>query len=177
MANTPANAGSSGEQAPPSAAAPLRHAAALPPDTMPPRAPARSAPMPRPDVRPAPTARPARPAPAPRARAGAGHRAARSKDPAPATSTSPAEPNALAWVLYLIVLAGVAAGLFIACQGSQSAGRGTGVVGCSLLAAGLARLVLPPRYAGLLSSRRKASDVLAFAALGAGVLTVALMLP
>jgi hypothetical protein len=50
-------------------------------------------------------------------------------------------------------------------------------VGCSLLVAGLARLVLPPRYAGLLSSRRKAPDVLTFAVLGAGVLAVALLLP
>jgi len=177
MANTPANAGSSGEQAPLSAATPRRHAAALPLDTAPPRAPARAAPAAR---DPAP-----RPAPAARVRPRAGHRAARSKptatatstSTAPSTSTSTAEPNALAWVLYLVVLAGVAAGLFIACQGSRSAARGTAVVGCSLLAAGLARLVLPPRYAGPLASRRKASDVLAFAALGAGVLAVALMLP
>jgi len=85
--------------------------------------------------------------------------------------------SALAWVPYLIVLAGVAAGMFIAWRGSQYAGRGTGLVGCSLLAAGLARLILPPRYAGLLSTRRKASDVLAFTVFGAGVLAVALMLP
>jgi hypothetical protein len=37
--------------------------------------------------------------------------------------------------------------------------------------------VLPPRLAGLLSSRRKASDVVAFASFGAAVLAVALMLP
>jgi hypothetical protein len=46
-----------------------------------------------------------------------------------------------------------------------------------MLAAGLARLILPPRYAGLLSTRRKASDVLAFAVFGAAVLAVALILP
>jgi hypothetical protein len=50
-------------------------------------------------------------------------------------------------------------------------------VGGSLLVAALVRLVLPPRYAGPLISRRKTSDVLAFAAFGAGVLGVALMLP
>jgi hypothetical protein len=50
-------------------------------------------------------------------------------------------------------------------------------VGCSLLAAGLARLVLPPRAAGLLTSRGKTSDVLAFAVFGAAVLAVALSLP
>ena len=75
------------------------------------------------------------------------------------------------------MLAGAAAGMFVAWQGSKYAGRGAALVGCSLLAAALARLVLPARYAGLLSSRRKASDVLAFAVFGAAVLAVALMLP
>jgi hypothetical protein len=51
------------------------------------------------------------------------------------------------------VLAGVAAGLLRASEGSKYAGWGAGLVGCSLLAAGLARLVLPPRLSGLLSSR------------------------
>jgi hypothetical protein len=83
----------------------------------------------------------------------------------------------LAWLPYLIVLAGVAAGMFVAWQGSRHAARGTELVGCSLLAAALARLILPPRYAGLLSTRRKASDVLAFAVFGAAVLAVALVLP
>jgi hypothetical protein len=81
------------------------------------------------------------------------------------------------WLLYLIVLAGVAIGLFIIWQGSPNAARGAGLVGGSLLVAALARLVLPPRYAGRLSSRGKTSDVLAFAAFGAAVLGVALMLP
>ncbi len=76
---------------------------------------------------------------------------------------------------YLLALTGVAVGVLLAFEGS--AGRGTGLVGCSLLAAGLARLVLPPRLAGPLASRGKASDVLAFTAFGAGVLAVALMLP
>lgn len=86
-------------------------------------------------------------------------------------------PGALAWIPYLVVLAGVAAGMYVAWQGSRYAGRGAGLVGCSLLAAGLARMFVPPRYARLLSSRRKASDALAFTAFGAGVLALALMLP
>ena len=124
----------------------------------------------------------ARVTPAPRAVPG--HRAVRSRAPkgrnvptVPTAPPAPTGPNALAWVPYLVVLAGVAAGLFVTYQGSRYADRGAGLVGCSLLAAGLARLVLPPRYAGLLSSRRKASDVLTFAVLGAGVLAVALLLP
>jgi hypothetical protein len=113
----------------------------------------------------------------------AGHRAARSRESHPARDRNPAgdrsvpQASGLAWVPYLIVLAGAAAGMFVAWQGSRYAARGTAVVGCSLLAAGLARLILPPRYAGLLSTRRKASDVLAFAVFGAAVLAVALMLP
>jgi len=92
------------------------------------------------------------------------------------------EPNAaasgpLTWLPYLIVLAGVAAGLSVTCQGSKYAGLGTSLVGGALLVAAVARLLLPPRYADLLSSRWKASDVVAFTALGAGVLAIALVLP
>jgi hypothetical protein len=83
----------------------------------------------------------------------------------------------LTWLPYLVVLAGVAAGIAVAWQGSKRAAPGVAVVGCSLLAAALARLILPDRYAGLLASRRKALDVLAFAVLGAAVLAVVLSLP
>jgi len=87
------------------------------------------------------------------------------------------EAGDLGWLPYLIVLAGVAAGIAVAWQGSKHAAPGVAVVGCSLLVAALARLTLPDRYAGLLASRRKASDVLAFAVLGAAVLAVVLSLP
>ena len=110
-------------------------------------------------------------------RPAAGHRAARTREPGPAGDREGPGALGLAWVPYLIVLAGVAAGLFVAWQGPKYAARGTGLLGCSLIAAGLARLVLPPRLAALLSTRRKASDVLAFVVLGTAVLTVALMLP
>jgi hypothetical protein len=96
----------------------------------------------------------------------AGHRAARPRDSA---------PGVLGWVPYLIVLAGVAYGLAMAWE--RHAAHGAELIGGSLLAAGLARLLLPSRLAGLLSSRRKASDVLAFTVFGAGVLAVALLLP
>ncbi|MGB6580439.1 MAG: DUF3017 domain-containing protein [Streptosporangiaceae bacterium] len=107
----------------------------------------------------------------------AGPRAARSRESRPASDRNDAVAGGLAWVPYQIVLAGAAAGMFVAWQGSRYAGRGTALVGCSLLAAGLARLILPPRWAGLLSTRRKASDVLAFAVFGTAVLAVALLLP
>ena len=82
-----------------------------------------------------------------------------------------------ALVTLLPVLAGAATGMLIAWQGSKYAGRGAALIGASLLVGALARLILPERYAGLLASRRKASDVLAFAAFGAAVLAVAIALP
>ena len=161
MANRPANAGSGRGWAPTGNTAPPLDAVA-PRPTHPDRSP------PTPPNRGSAGRRP---------RAVAGHRAARSRESRPASDRNDAVVGGLAWVPYLIVLAGVAAGMYVVWQGSKYAGRGTALVGCSMLAAGLARLILPPRWAGLLSTRRKASDVLAFAVFGAAVLAVALMLP
>ncbi len=103
-----------------------------------------------------------------------GHRAIR-----PERAGNREEPviTGLAWLPALIVLAGVAAGLYTACQGSRYAAHGAGLVGCALLLAALARLVLPARYAGLLVTRGKAFDVLAFTVLGTAMLAVAISLP
>jgi DUF3017 family protein len=112
---------------------------------------------------------------APRAPAGpapASHRATRSRE-----SGEPAVTGVLAWVPYLVVLAGAAVAMFVVSKGSAYALRGIAVLGGTLLAAALARLLLPNRFAGLLASRRKASDVLAFAVFGAALLAVALSLP
>ena len=95
---------------------------------------------------------------------------------ASARNASPAA-LAVAWLPYLIVLAGVAAGMFVIWQGSQYAGPGAGLVGGALLVAAVIRLVLPPRYAGLLASRARALDVVTYAVLGAAVLVVAATLP
>ena len=103
-------------------------------------------------------------------------RSRRNPGTAPARTASPAA-LALAWVPYLTVLGGVAVGLFVTWQGSRYAARGTALVGGSLLVAAAARLMLPPRHAGLLASRGKALDVAVFAVLGAGVLVVAASLP
>jgi hypothetical protein len=102
----------------------------------------------------------------------AGHRAGRAKD-----RDQPAVTGVLAWVPYLTMLAGAGAGMFVVAQGSAYAIRGMAVLGGTLLAAALTRLLLPNRFAGMLASRRKASDVLAFAVFGAAVLAVALSLP
>ena len=109
-------------------------------------------------------------------RRAAGHRATRSRTPNQSRDQGPA-PGPLAWVPYLIVLAGAGLGIFLAMRGAKYAALGTGLLGGSMLVAALARLVLPERDAGLLVSRRKASDALAFAVFGAAVLAVALTLP
>jgi hypothetical protein len=110
-------------------------------------------------------------------RSPAGHRATGPRPVRARDRGEPAVTGLVAWVPYLIVLAGAGAGLFVTAQSSAYAGRGTGLLGGSLLVAALARLLLPNRLAGLLASRRKASDVLAFAVFGAAVLAVALSLP
>src|SRR6516164_9033738 len=154
MANRPVNTGSGGAAMPP----PVHH-----------------------DAIPSVPSAPSTPAPAaagPGAAPG-GHRATRRR-PSRAPRAADGEATAaggLAWLPYLIVLAGVAVGMFVVWLGSKYAGPGTAIVGCSLLAGALFRLVLPARDAGLLSSRRKASDVLAFAAFGVAVLAVAIALP
>lgn len=160
MANRPANAGSGrmdldGGLAPMDGIAP-------PPDAAAPRAPAGSAPMST-----APASHRATRAPRARDRA-----KARAND-----SDEPAVTGVLAWVPYLVLLAGAAAALFVVSKGSAYALRGIAVLGGTLLAAALARFLLPNRFAGLLASRRKASDVLAFAVFGAALLAVALSLP
>jgi Protein of unknown function (DUF3017) len=159
MANRPVNTGSGGAAMPP----PVHHDAS-------PSAP--SVPS-----APAPAAAPSAPGAAP-----AGHRASRRRPSRASRAARPAAGEAtaaggLTWLPYLIVLAGVAIGMFVVWLGSKYAGPGTAIVGCSLLAGALFRLVLPARDTGLLSSRRKASDVLAFAAFGAAVLAVAIALP
>jgi hypothetical protein len=86
------------------------------------------------------------------------------------------KPDTRGLLVYLIVLAAAAIGLLVAWHGTTYGYKGTAVVGLALIAAALARLVLPPRFAGLLVCRQKAIDVLAFALLGGSVLGLALWL-
>jgi Protein of unknown function (DUF3017) len=170
MANRPANAGahSAGPQRVPATAPPPIRQDAPPPVHHQDFPPSRTTPA-QPRTAPAwPRTAPAGPRTAPARRRTAPTRAADADRPA---------VGVLAWLPYLIVLAGVAVGLSVAGLGSLHAGRGAAVVGGALLAAAVARLLLPPRYAGLLASRGKALDVAAFAVLGAAVLGAALLLP
>jgi Protein of unknown function (DUF3017) len=78
----------------------------------------------------------------------------------------------------LAVLAIVAVGVYIAWhQGSAGGGVGGMVGGAALLAAAVARLLLPARLVGLLAIRKRAADVITLAAFGACLLVVGLVLP
>ncbi len=75
---------------------------------------------------------------------------------------------------YLLVLAGLVAGLATARGGGQAVKGGTLVIAGALLAGSLMRLVLPDGRAGMLASRRRLADVAVLGALGAGLLVAGL---
>jgi len=81
-------------------------------------------------------------------------------------------------VPYLIVLVCVIAGLYIAwSQGSNGGGQGAVVGGVALLVAALVRLALPAKLVGLLGTRKRVTDVVTLAVLGAGLIVAGLVLP
>ena len=78
----------------------------------------------------------------------------------------------------LAVLVVAVAGVYMAWRQGSAGGREGGVVsGLALLAAATFRLLLPPRLAGLLDRRNRATDVLTLLAFGVGLLVVGLVLP
>jgi Protein of unknown function (DUF3017) len=106
----------------------------------------------------------------------------------PDTGETPAVPVASVtaagrparWVSlpYAIALAGLAGGLaWIWLAPTMHIQAGTVMVASALIVAAVERLVLPERRAGLLVSRRRLTDVVILAGLGAGILAVALVLP
>jgi hypothetical protein len=78
---------------------------------------------------------------------------------------------------YLVVLACTVGGCLWAWRGAHDVSRGSEVVGAVLLAAAVARLLLPQNAVGLLACRRRFADVLALGAFGIGLLVLALVLP
>ncbi len=78
---------------------------------------------------------------------------------------------------YLAVLAGVAIALLIIGEGVHLVRSGTLVLAGVLLVAAIARLVLPDRLAGMLSSRWRLLDVAIFGVLGIGLLVAGLVVP
>ncbi len=103
-------------------------------------------------------------------------------DPAPAPA--PAVPAAATmrssrWsqVPYVIVLAGLVAGLAWAWQGTAHVRAGMVTVAAVLLAAALGRLVLPEQRAGMLVTRHRLLDVVTLLGLGVCILVMTLVLP
>ncbi len=78
---------------------------------------------------------------------------------------------------YAVVFCGLAAGLLWLRGGERDVRGGTLVMAGVLLVAAVARLALPQRRAGMLSTRRRLSDVAAFAVLGVGLLIAGLVFP
>lgn len=94
-----------------------------------------------------------------------------------AGSTAAAEPGRSTQWPYIAVLAGVAIALVIIGLGVHLVRSGTLVLAGVLLVAAMARLVLPERLAGMLSSRRRLLDVAIFGVLGIGLLVAGLVVP
>ncbi len=88
------------------------------------------------------------------------------------------KPSGTSWVTqipYALALIGVAGGLVAIRQSTPHLRSGTLVLAGALLFAALARMVLPDRRAGMLSSRRRWLDTVIFAAFGVSLLVVALV--
>jgi hypothetical protein len=82
------------------------------------------------------------------------------------------------FVPYLAVLVCAVVGVYIAWRdGSAGGGDGAAVLGAALLAAAVARLLLPARLARLLATRKRATDVLTLTVFGLGLLVLGLVLP
>jgi DUF3017 family protein len=127
--------------------------------------------------------KPARALPAqPRLSRGDGKRKAGRRRTAAARQETQAEPltdgarQAARWeqLPYALIVTGVLIALGIIMLGTHHLKSGTLVLAGILLVAAIARLVLPDRLAGMLSTRRRLLDVAMFAALGFGLLAAGL---
>jgi hypothetical protein len=113
-------------------------------------------------------------APEPAVQAAPGTRAARRA----AATRGRRERSLISVVPYLVLLLCTIAGVYIAWRdGSAGGGAGGVIIGLALLAAAVVRGLLPARLAGLLASRRRATDVITLAAFGACLLIAGLVLP
>ena len=78
---------------------------------------------------------------------------------------------------YLAVLAVAGTGLWWTYLSAQRVRGGTLAIAGALFVAALARLVLPEKWAGMLASRKRFTDVVTLVALAAGLLAAGLLLP
>jgi hypothetical protein len=92
-------------------------------------------------------------------------------------ASAPRDRRWLDQVPYWVALGCVVAAVVVMRQDSSGVRGGTVAVGAVLLAAALARLVLPQRRAGMLASRRRSVDVAALASLGACLVALGVAFP
>ncbi|HEY0933649.1 MAG TPA: DUF3017 domain-containing protein, partial [Trebonia sp.] len=98
--------------------------------------------------------------------------------PVPAAERAREDRSIVGAVPLLAVLVVAAVGVYVAWRdGPAGGGEGGVVAGAALLAGATARLLLPARLAGLLATRKRASDVLTLAVFGVGLLILGLVLP
>jgi hypothetical protein len=91
--------------------------------------------------------------------------------------TGPGAPLKFRQLPYVVVLFCLVVALVLIQQGVQFLQSGTLVLAGALLIAALARLILPERRAGMLSSRRRPLDVAIFGVLGIGLLVAGIVVP
>jgi len=95
-----------------------------------------------------------------------------------AVSKARRERGLIGLVPYLVVLLCTIAGVYVAWRdGSAGGGAGGVIAGTGLLVAAVIRATVPDWLAGLLASRRRATDVLTLTAFGTCLLIAGLVLP
>jgi hypothetical protein len=88
------------------------------------------------------------------------------------------DASIVGFIPLLSVLVVTIAGVYIAWrQGSAGGGEGGVIAGLALFAGAVARLLLPARLAGLLGTRKRATDVVTLTIFGAALLAAGLVLP
>jgi hypothetical protein len=88
------------------------------------------------------------------------------------------DASIVGFIPLLAVLVVTVAGVYVAWrQGSAGGGEGGVIAGAALLVGAAARLLLPVSLAGLLATRKRATDVVTLAFFGVGLLVVGLVLP
>ena len=102
----------------------------------------------------------------------------RPPQPPCAAARGPESTSVAGVIPLLAVLIVTVAGVYIAWhRGSAGGGAGGVLAGAALLAGAAARLLLPVRLAGLLVTRKRATDVLALTVLGLALIVAGLVLP
>lgn len=84
-------------------------------------------------------------------------------------------PQTFGGIVYLLVVATVLAGLAVAVAGAWR--TGVSWMGGAVVVAGVCRLALPERRAGMLRVRRKGTDVAMLLVAGAALVVLAIVVP